>query len=64
MPGRQLLARLIGATSGAEPHETKAALLAFLCNFVLLASYAVLPFGVAGLAMLAIAISAIWFPIA
>ncbi len=42
MPGRQLLARLIGVTSKANPHETKAALLAFLCNFVLLASYYVL----------------------
>ena len=39
---RPALARLIGLTSRAEPHEMKAAMLAFLCNFVLLAAYYVL----------------------
>ena len=37
-----IFARVLGLTSRAEPHEIKAALLAFACNFVLLASYYIL----------------------
>ena len=37
-----VLSRLIGTASKAQPHELKAALLAFACNFVLLASYYIL----------------------
>ena len=33
------LARLLGITAQVEPHERKAAILAFACNFVLLGSY-------------------------
>lgn len=36
------LLRVIGAASKAQPHELKAAVVAFFCNFVLLASYYVL----------------------
>jgi len=39
---RSWLLRSIGAASKARPHEFKAALIAFSCNFVLLASYYVL----------------------
>jgi AAA family ATP:ADP antiporter len=34
--------RILGAASKAQPHELKAVLLAFSCNFVLLASYYIL----------------------
>src|SRR5579863_5245477 len=34
--------RMMGTASKAQPHELKAALLAFSCNFVLLASYYIL----------------------
>jgi ATP:ADP antiporter, AAA family len=34
--------RVIGAASKAQPHELKAAVVAFFCNFVLLASYYIL----------------------
>ena len=40
-PGSGLL-RVIGTASKAQPHEVKAAVVAFFCNFVLLASYYVL----------------------
>ncbi len=36
------LLRMMGTASKAQPHELKAALLAFSCNFVLLASYYIL----------------------
>ena len=36
------LLRMLGTASKAQPHELKAALLAFCCNFVLLASYYIL----------------------
>ena len=36
------LLRMMGAASKAQPHELKAVLLAFSCNFVLLASYYIL----------------------
>ena len=36
------LSRMIGAASRAPPHELKAAVVAFSCNFVLLASYYIL----------------------
>jgi AAA family ATP:ADP antiporter len=36
------LLRILGAASKAQPHELKAVLLAFACNFVLLASYYIL----------------------
>jgi len=36
------LLRMIGAASKAQPHEVKSAVLAFFCNFVLLASYYIL----------------------
>lgn len=36
------LARLLGMSARAEPHERKAAILAFACNFVLLGSYYIL----------------------
>lgn len=42
IPPRRALAKLLGLSSRAEPHEMKAALLAFACNFVLLASYYIL----------------------
>ena len=34
--------RIIGTVSNSQPHELKAAAIAFLCNFVLLASYYIL----------------------
>jgi ATP:ADP antiporter, AAA family len=36
------LLRIIGTASNAQPHELKAATLAFFCNFILLASYYIL----------------------
>jgi ATP:ADP antiporter, AAA family len=36
------LLRIVGAASRAQPHEVKAAVAAFSCNFVLLASYYIL----------------------
>ena len=36
------LLRIIGTASKAQPHELKAATLAFFCNFILLASYYIL----------------------
>jgi len=39
---RSVLLRLIGTASKAQPHEVKAALVAFACNFILLASYYIL----------------------
>ena len=52
------LARLLSAMADVKPHERKAAVLAFACNFVLLGSYYILRplrdtmatiYGVAGL---------------
>ena len=42
IPPRRALSNMMGLSSRAEPHEMKAALLAFACNFVLLASYYIL----------------------
>jgi AAA family ATP:ADP antiporter len=39
---KSVLLRLVGTASRAQPHEFTAALLAFACNFILLASYYIL----------------------
>jgi len=42
MTNASVLLRLTGTASRAQPHEIRAALLAFACNFILLASYYIL----------------------